>query len=178
MHCLPKIGCSWAHPPLLAPTWDQFPWIDYLSAAREDLSDLASNGLWLAKDPRLCLTYPAYVHVLLRRVPLLAAIREPLSVAGSLFARNGLPVNAGLCLWFLYNHHLSSALAADEPLVNCSRSCCNLAGMMSLVPKYIDAYALGFNRLEFNLEISGLGLTRLRKNFDPVLIELTPGTDA
>ena len=101
---------------MLAPTWDQFPWIDYLSAAREDLSDLASNELWLAKDPRLCLTYPAYVHVLLRRVPLLAAIRA-LSVAGSLFARNGLPVNAGLCLWFLYNHHLSFALAADEPLI-------------------------------------------------------------
>lgn len=114
---LSKMGCSWAQPPLLAPPWDQDPWLAYLSGERQRFRDLALEKVWLAKDPRLCLTYPAYVHVLLRRVPLVAAIREPLAVAGSLFARNGLPVNAGLCLWFVYNHHLAAALAPDEPVI-------------------------------------------------------------
>ena len=115
---LSKMGCSWVQPPLLAPLWDQDPWFSDLSSERKRFRDLALNEVWLAKDPRLCLTYPAYVHVLLRRVPLIASIREPLAVASSLFARNGLPVNAGLCLWFIYNHHLSSALSSEEPVIS------------------------------------------------------------
>ena len=114
---LARLGCSWDQPPLLPPVWDQDPFLDHLTGQRKRFQDLALEDAWVAKDPRLCLTYPAYVHVLLRRIPLLAAIREPLAVAGSLFARNGFPVNAGLCIWFLYNHHLASSLAADEPVI-------------------------------------------------------------
>ena len=114
---LERMGCSWVRPPLLPPQWDQDPWLADLTSERSHFRDLALEDFWLAKDPRLCLTYPAYVHVLLRRVPILAAIREPLAVAGSLFARNGLPINAGLCLWFLYNHHLAYAMASDEPII-------------------------------------------------------------
>ena len=114
---LARLGCSWDQPPLLAPLWDQEPWIAELASHRKRFQYLALQEVWLAKDPRLCLTYPAYVHLLLRRVPLLAAIREPLAVSGSLFARNGLPVNAGLCIWYLYNHHLASSLAEDEPVI-------------------------------------------------------------
>lgn len=118
---LERMGCSWVRPPLLPLQWDQDPLLAVLIHERQHLRDLALEQLWLAKDPRLCLTYPAYVHVMLRRVPIIAAIRDPLAVAGSLFARNGLPINAGLCLWFIYNHHLSSAIATDEPVIAYSR---------------------------------------------------------
>ena len=29
---------------------------------------------WVDKDPRLCITYPAYLHILLRRIPLVVAL--------------------------------------------------------------------------------------------------------
>ena len=32
---------------------------------------------WVDKDPRLCITYPAFLHILLRRVPLVVALRDP-----------------------------------------------------------------------------------------------------
>lgn len=114
---LDRIGCSWVRPPLLAPQWDKDPLLAELCSERQSFRGLALEKLWLIKDPRLCLTYPAYVHILLRRVPVLASIREPLAVAASLFARNGIPVNAGLCIWFLYNHHLASVISADEPVI-------------------------------------------------------------
>lgn len=114
---LAAIGCRWSRPPLLAPVWDRDPLLDRLAGERNRFRDLALEHGWLEKDPRLCLTYPAYLHLLLRRVPVIAAIRQPQAVAGSLFARNGLPLNAGLCLWFLYNHHLTDAMDAAEPVV-------------------------------------------------------------
>ena len=114
---LAAIGCSWSRPPLLAPAWDRDPLLSRLAGERDRFRDLALEHGWLEKDPRLCLTYPAFLHLLLRRVPVIAAIRQPQAVAGSLFARNGLPLNAGLCLWFLYNHHLTDAMDAAEPVI-------------------------------------------------------------
>ena len=114
---LELVGCSWSKPPLIAPRWEMSPLIEELVAKRELYRDLALNRFWLDKDPRISLTYPAYLHLMLRRVPVIAAIREPLAVACSLFARNGISVDAGLCLWFLYNHHLTSALDSSDPVI-------------------------------------------------------------
>ena len=114
---LDRVGCSWVRPPLFPPQWDKDPLLAELSSQRQSFHELALERLWLVKDPRFCLTYPAYLHILLRRVPIVASIRHPLSVAGSLFARNGIPLNAGLCIWFLYNYHLASVIAADEPVI-------------------------------------------------------------
>lgn len=114
---LDLLGCSWSKPPLIAPQWDRSPLFEALVERRERFRDLALNRCWLDKDPRLALTYPAYLHLMLRRVPVIAAIREPLAVACSLFARDGISINAGLCLWFLYNHHLTSALEPSDPVI-------------------------------------------------------------
>ena len=114
---LQLLCCSWSKPPLIAPRWDRSPLFEALVERRECFRDLALNRCWLDKDPRLSLTYPAYLHLMLRRVPLIATIREPLAVAASLFARDGISVNAGLCLWFLYNHHLTSALEPSDLVI-------------------------------------------------------------
>lgn len=57
---------------------------------------------WMMKEPRLCLLLPLWREVL--EVPIcLHIIRHPVEVAASLNVRNGIPIQAGLELWELYN---------------------------------------------------------------------------
>ena len=71
---------------------------------------------WLIKI-RDCALRTAYLHILLRRIPLVVALREPLAVAASLHARNGFSLNHGLVLWWIYNHHIASQLCSDDLLL-------------------------------------------------------------
>ena len=114
------IGSEWFRPPLSTPLWDRPPLIDQLSAKRAEFRDWSLNDCWVDKDPRLCITYPAYLHLLLKRVPVVSILRNPLDVATSLYARNGTPVDCGLALWFLYNHHLSVALEEQDHMIGYS----------------------------------------------------------
>ena len=114
---LQAIGCQWDRPPLLPVRWDQPPLLDALQHHRSRLSSYALDSAWVDKDPRLCITYPAYLHILLRRVPLVVALREPLAVAASLHARNGYSLNRGLVLWWIYNFHIASQLCPNDLLV-------------------------------------------------------------
>ena len=112
------IGRTWETPPLLLARWDQAPLLEELQPMRSRLSSYALERCWVDKDPRLCITYPAFLHILLCRVPLIVAVRDPLAVATSLYARNGLSLNRGLVIWLLYNHHISSQLNADDLLIS------------------------------------------------------------
>ena len=114
---LEQLGCQWDRPPLLPACWDKPPLFDSLHPCRSRLSVYALERFWVDKDPRLCITYPAYIHILLRRIPLVVALREPLSVAISLHARNGFSLNRGLVLWWIYNHHIASQLCPDDLLL-------------------------------------------------------------
>ena len=111
------LGCSWDRPPLLTACWDLPPLLDALQPHRSRLSAYALERSWVDKDPRLCITYPAYLHILLRRIPLVVALREPLAVAASLYARNGFSLNHGLVLWLVYNHHIASHLCSEDLLL-------------------------------------------------------------
>ena len=112
---LQVLGCQWDRPPLFPAMWDQSPLLDEIQLQRSKLAAYALEHVWVDKDPRLCITYPAYLHILLRRIPLVVALREPLAVATSLHARNGFSLNRGLVLWWIYNHHIAAQL--------CSRTC-------------------------------------------------------
>ena len=114
---LGALGCQWDRPPLLPACWDQPPLLDALQPYRSRLSSYALERSWVDKDPRLCITYSAYLHILLRRVPLVVALREPLAVATSLYARNGFSLNRGLVLWWVYNHHIASHLCSEDLLL-------------------------------------------------------------
>ena len=114
---LAALGGDWCHPPLTPPRWSEPPLLDLIAAAREPFAAYAQSRDWLDKDPRLCITLPALQHLLLRRVPVLAALRDPLQVAASLRLRNGFAMEHGLALWFLYNHHLAAALRPDDLLI-------------------------------------------------------------
>ena len=93
------------------------PLLDLLQTHRSKLATYALEDAWVDKDPRLCITYPAYFHILLRRIPLVVALRDPLVVATSLHSRNGFSLNRGLVLWWIYNHHIASQLCAKDLLV-------------------------------------------------------------
>ena len=114
---LQNLGCQWDRPPLLPACWDQPPLFDALQPHRSRLSAYALERSWVDKDPRLCITYPAYLHILLCRIPLVVALREPLAVAKSLHARNGFSLNRGLVLWWNYNHHIASQLCTKDLLI-------------------------------------------------------------
>lgn len=120
-YLLRQCGCAWNRPPLIPPAWDREPLFHTLQPLRASLSSYALSRRWVDKDPRLCFTYPAYLHVFLKRVPLVIALREPLDVATSLYARDGMPPDAGLALWFLYNHHLAAALDSTDLLLPYAR---------------------------------------------------------
>ena len=107
---LQSLGSQWDRPPLLPVSWDQPPLLAVLQLQHDRLASYALEHSWVDKDPRLCITYPAYLHILLRRIPLVLALREPLAVATSLHARNGFSLNRGLVMWWIYNHHIASAL--------------------------------------------------------------------
>ena len=78
---LQVLGCRWDRPPLLPACWDLPPLLEALQPHRSRLSVYALEQSWVDKDPRLCITYSAYLHILLRRIPLVVALREPLAVA-------------------------------------------------------------------------------------------------
>ena len=107
-------SCRWDRPPLMRPDWSSPPFFTELFEARDDFAEMALTRDWVEKNPRLCITAGAMEHLLLRRVPLLAVLRNPHAVAVSLFRRNGITLEQGLMLWYIYNHHLAASLKSDD----------------------------------------------------------------
>ena len=114
---LASIGATWDQPPLLPLQWNKSQHWPLIMQLREEFSSLSSERLWFDKDPRLSITASAYQHILLRRIPITAVIRDPLEVAQSLYSRDGLMIEQGLLLWFLYNFHLAFQLLPSDLVV-------------------------------------------------------------
>ena len=88
------------------------------SAIADIVVKLDAHRPWFVKEPRLCVTFPIW------RAPLEQPIcihigRNPLEVAHSLNARNGIPVRVGLALWEFYNTRALQA-ASGLPLLSVS----------------------------------------------------------
>ena len=113
---LRSIDSAWDHPPVLPPNWSLKQRVDQFCALRSLFSKEALQTRWIDKDPRLCITYGAYAHILLRRVAIAAIIRDPLDVATSLYFRNAFPIKQGLAIWYLYNHHLAFHLQDGDQI--------------------------------------------------------------
>jgi len=61
------------------------------------------------KDPRICLTISLWEKYCPDLTALIVCLRNPIAVAGSLKLRDGLPVEAGVRLWYEYNVRLFSS---------------------------------------------------------------------
>jgi hypothetical protein len=70
--------------------------------ARDLVAELDEHRPWVLKDPRLCVLLPLWRPALSAPVFVLG-YRDPLEVALSLRARDGLPLAAGIALWEIYN---------------------------------------------------------------------------
>ena len=80
--------------------------------AREVVRELDRHGPWVIKDPRLCLLFPFWRPILADPFCVLI-YREPLPVARSLAARDGIPLPCGIALWEKYTR---DALASTRGL--------------------------------------------------------------
>ena len=107
-------GHSWHRPPLQPLSWHCGERMQVLLEQRPQFADQALAADWLDKDPRLCLTFQAFEHLLLKREPLAICLRDPLEVAVSLFHRDGIAANQGLLIWYLYNRHASRHLLQGD----------------------------------------------------------------
>ncbi len=106
-YLLYQSGYSWDRPPLAPVYWNKGEYLLSVNERKSDFIGYATSSDWVDKDPRLCLTFPVYENLLLRRIPCLAVLRNPLDVATSLRLRDGFSIDKSLLIWYLYNRHCS-----------------------------------------------------------------------
>jgi hypothetical protein len=96
---LARVGCSWDNPPTEPVAWTAAEKAE-LKAVLSDYASLPRP--WGFKDPRATLLLDGWFEVL-PDLRLVASVRHPLAVAGSLAARNGFDQDRALPIWSAYN---------------------------------------------------------------------------
>jgi hypothetical protein len=108
---------SWKRPPRRL-AWRLLG--DRLAPLRDDAAALIRRmdrrSPWAWKDPRTSLTLPFWLP-LLPDLRVVVCVRDPLSVARSLAARDGLSIRAGLKLWEAYNREVLRASLPSRTIV-------------------------------------------------------------
>lgn len=132
---------------------------EQLAAFSEVLEDLDQHRPWVLKEPRLCLLFPL-LRPLLDSPVCIHVTREPLEVALSANARNGMPVQGALALWELYT------LAAIDAS----------AGLPRVHVRHEDVMADPVGTLRRLIdELTALGVTGLEAPPDEVVLDfITP----
>ena len=112
-------------------SWDDLPW-EESGAVPPDFAEFFPGALALLdgflhekslaglKDPRFSVLLPFWKKVFSEagvRVSFVIGLRNPLSVAASLFRRDGFPKISALWLWVLYSVHLAAGMADGPGLV-------------------------------------------------------------
>jgi hypothetical protein len=115
---LKQCGFSWDRPPLQPLAWSFGDRIQHLIPARVLFADYTTHNTWVDKDPRLSISYGAFLHILLKPTPLAFSLRHPWAVARSLEVRDGMDQEKGLMLWLLYNRHASRYLKANDLIIH------------------------------------------------------------
>jgi hypothetical protein len=109
---LQRSGGAWYNPPKqVLATEDDLQRIRAFCAGLEH-GRPADFPRWGWKDPRTVLTLEAWLAALKRDIFIVASFRHPSSVARSLLARDGIPLEAGYALWGFYNSLLLRHLQA------------------------------------------------------------------
>lgn len=116
---LKLIGFSWDYPPLYKPKWDSILESFSLEELRKEFITWIENKSWVDKDPRLSITREIYLHIFLREVMSIFIVRHPFQVINSLYNRDGITSDKGICIWLIYNYHiLNSKCSAPTLTVN------------------------------------------------------------
>lgn len=117
-HLLGLVNASWDRPFLARPVWKNPQLLGETVELREHFRAYWQEP-WIDKDPRLCLTWGAYKHILLRRPNGIAIVRNPLNVAASLELRNGFSPSKSALIWWLYYYHLLRSADSSHLLTVC-----------------------------------------------------------
>jgi hypothetical protein len=97
-------GGTWFAPPRLPSGWMQRRKARaMLSCLRSEFAMTYPEEGWVWKDPRACLTLPAWLQAWESAPVAVMAFRHPMAVARSLAARNKFSLRHGLALWEIYN---------------------------------------------------------------------------
>jgi hypothetical protein len=115
---LKVFGGAWDRPPLLHDAgWEKtFRLHPLRLKAKMLVRRFANREPWGWKDPRNSLTFPFWKS-LLPNAKVLICLRNPLAVAESLAARDGISPAEALDLWFAYNRTLWTTTWAEDRLV-------------------------------------------------------------
>src|SRR5580704_15895296 len=114
-------GGTWSGPPALDPGWETDPTLDrWRPRARASFARVFPSRPLVWKDPRNCLTLPFWRAVIAPPSAAVFIYRDPLEVARSLEAREGVSVTYGLALW---DRYVRSA-------------CANLVGLPTMLADY------------------------------------------
>lgn len=81
---------------------DRFRDPDLATKARQLIAKLDAHGLWIAKDPRFCITLPFWRRAGLNAMVAVIVVRDPVEVARSLEHRDRLTLPYALALWERY----------------------------------------------------------------------------
>lgn len=107
---LRRMGGSWVGPPPLGPAWVADARLDPVRhRARVAFAETFDRTGWVWKDPRCCLTLPFWEQETGIVPAVVLMLRDPMEVARSLVARDGLSEAAGVALW---ERSVRGALAA------------------------------------------------------------------
>ena len=110
------IGFSWDYPPLYKPKWDSILESFSLEELRKDFITWIENKSWVDKDPRLAITREIYLHIFLREVMSIFIVRHPFQVINSLYNRDGISSDKGICIWLIYNYHILNSKCSEPTL--------------------------------------------------------------
>jgi hypothetical protein len=90
---------------------------DLRKQAAQWFTETSAGNSVVMKDPRLCLTLPFWRSALTVPFAAVLALRDPMSVARSLQARDNLPIILGLAIWDRYVRSASLGLVGMPTLV-------------------------------------------------------------
>jgi hypothetical protein len=114
---LNEFGAGWDSPTDLPPNWHHDARLEAMRRKAVRLTDgFVGFEHWGWKDPRTSLTLPFWTS-LLPRLQVVICVRNPLEVAHSLYARNGLSYALSLRLWHAYNDAILRAIPPEQRLV-------------------------------------------------------------
>ena len=112
---LAEVGGTWDAPPELG----RMPDVHDVRRSPADIMAAAYPGpgplVW--KDPRACLLLSYWRHVLPAPLTAVFVWRDPMAVAQSLHARDGMSIEYGLALWERYNRSAAAGLQGVDTFV-------------------------------------------------------------